>query len=132
MYDPKKNSLGLLFFIPNISLNIKGFFSLIVIINGIFCHGSYFINYKHKKKITNFDILCNIFMGIFILYTENINISIILISEFIGFSSFIINKYYFNSSPLLHIFGVQLPLSVGLYNYSYNLKTLNYLNLVVY
>lgn len=123
MYDPKKNSLGLLFFIPSISLSIKGFFALIVIINGIFCHGSNFINYKHKNKITNFDILCNIFMAIFILFTENINIFIILISEFIGFSSFIINKYYLNSLPLLHVFGVQLPLSIGLYNYSYNLKS---------
>ena len=117
MYNPIYNSLGLLFFIPIISYSIKGLFALIVFLNGILCHGSNYIEYEHSKIITLYDIVCNVIMGIYILITVKENLLLIAFVEGIAVFCFIINKIRYNSSPILHVLGIQLPLAIGLYNY---------------
>ena len=118
MYNPCLNSLGLIFFIPLISTSIKGIISTFVILNGCLCHGSQYIDYKYKTFLTNYDILCNSIFGIFILYTEKEKKFIIITVEGISLLSFILNRVFFKSSPIIHILAVQMPLFVGLYNYS--------------
>ena len=118
MYNPCLNSLGLFFFIPLISTSIKGIISTFVVLNGILCHGSQYINYKYKTVLTNYDIVCNTIFGSFILYSEKENKLLIITVESISIFSFSLNRFYFKSSPIIHILGVQLPLFIGLYNYS--------------
>ena len=117
MYNPLYNSMGLLFFIPIISYSIKGLFALIVFLNGILCHGSNYTNYEYSKEITLYDIVCNVIMGLYILITVRGNLLLIAFVEVIAVFCFIINRIRYNSSPILHVLGIQLPLAIGLYNY---------------
>ena len=117
MYNPLYNSLGLLFFIPIISYSIKGLIALIVFFNGIICHGSNYIEYEYSKEITLYDIVCNVIMGIYILITVKRNLLLIAFVVAIAVFCFIINRIRYNSSPILHVLGIQLPLAIGLYNY---------------
>tara|TARA_Y100001958_G_C21247419_1_gene578698 strand:+ start:7014 stop:7379 length:366 start_codon:yes stop_codon:yes gene_type:complete len=118
MYNPCLNSLGLIFFIPLISNSIKGIISTFVIFNGCLCHGSQYIDYKYKEVLTNYDIVCNTIFGAFILYSEKENKLLIITVECISVLSFGLNRAFFKSSPIIHVFGVQLPLFIVLYNYS--------------
>ena len=121
MYNPILNSLGLIFFLPLISTSIRGIISTFVILNGCLCHGSHYIDYKYKEILTNYDIAFNSLIGIFILYTEKGQIFLIITVEGIALFSFILNRLYFKSSPIIHVLAVQMPLFVGLYNYSVEL-----------
>jgi hypothetical protein len=56
-------------------------------------------------------------MGIYILITVKENLLLIAFVEGIALFCFIINKIRYNSSPILHVLGIQLPLAIGLYNY---------------
>ena len=60
-------------------------------------------------------------MGIYVLFTvkEKGSFYLILYVESLSIFNFIINKLRYNSSPLLHILGIQLPLSIAMYFYNY-------------
>ena len=111
------NAFGLIFFVPMVNLSTeRGIICLIVIINGLLCHITRHLKTYRWKHIRNYDIICNIIMGLFIIYKSRYNlflISIILYACLI----FIINYLYYEHNYLLHILGVQLPLSIGTYIY---------------
>lgn len=119
--EPKYNILGLIFFIPIVKFNIRGIIALFVIFNGILCHGSNYFNHKYSKCLTYYDITCNVIFGLFILFTETKYKIFIFIIQFMSVCIFILNKLRYNSSSLLHIFGVQFPLSIVLSYYSLSL-----------
>ena len=80
--------------------------SSIIIINGILCHGSYYIKYHlFFKKI---DIVTNIFLTVYInLYSNWIPYT--QICSLILLSMWQINNHYLNKNPFIHILGVQMP-----------------------
>jgi len=111
------NALGLVFFIPMVNLkNEKGIISFLVLFNGIACHISRTFSLKYWNIIRNYDILCNFIMGIYIIYYSNYNLIIIFL-DLLSVYIFIINYLYYNSFFLIHILGVQLPLSIVTYIY---------------
>lgn len=97
-------------------LNDKGIISSLVFINGILCHFSRAFSFKYWIIIRNYDILCNFIMGIYIIYYSNCN-PIIIYLDFLSVYIFFINYLYYKSNFLIHIFGVQLPLSIVTYLY---------------
>jgi len=107
------NAIGLLFFIPLIDYSFKGCISLIVICNGIFCHGSKYLELPYQKNIMIYDVICNFIMGLFVIYTTEYQIFTTIIFT-ISIYNFILNKLLYNSSALLHVMGIQFPLSIAL------------------
>ena len=61
--------IGLLFFLPFIDSSLRGIISIVVICNGLLCHGSHYLDLHHSNKFMIFDVICNFFMGVFVLYT---------------------------------------------------------------
>lgn len=111
------NSIGLLFFIPMININTdKGMICSLVLFNGIICHVSRAFSLKYWIFIRDYDILCNFIMGIYIIHYSNYN-PIILYLDFLSVYIFIINYLYYKSNFLIHILGVQFPLSLVTYIY---------------
>ncbi|MBD62911.1 MAG: hypothetical protein CMD68_02390 [Gammaproteobacteria bacterium] len=107
------SSIGLLFFIPLLDYNFKGLISMIVICNGLLCHGSKYTDLSYQKKIMVYDVVCNVIMGLFVIYTsehQTFTAIVFTISVF----TFILNKIRYNSNSLLHVMGIQFPLSVAL------------------
>ena len=113
------NSIGLILFIPLIDYTTKGIISCIVIFNGMLCHGSKYLQLSCSRNLMINDVLCNIIIGLFILYTEKNDDTklLILFSETISIFNFCINKIRYNSSALLHVLGIQLPLAISMYHY---------------
>ena len=113
------NAIGLIFFLPLIDYTTKGIISTIVIFNGILCHGSKYLQLNYSRNLMIHDVFWNIIMGIFVLYTEkNYDTKLlILFTETISIFNFCINKIRYNSSAILHVLGIQLPLSIALYHY---------------
>ena len=119
-YDARYNSLGLVFFLFLLdTTSYKGIISIIIIFNGILCHGSRFLEMKYAKQITYYDIICNIIIGLFTLYTEKIHKLFIFIIYLICIFNFIINKFRYNNTGLLHVLGIQLPSSIALSYYQF-------------
>ena len=107
------SSIGLFFFIPLLDYSFKGLISMIVICNGLLCHGSSYIDLPYQKKVMVYDVVCNVIMSLFIIYTsEHQTFTTIVFA--ISVLIFILNKIRYNSNPLLHIMGIQFPLSVAL------------------
>tara|TARA_Y100000817_G_scaffold277659_1_gene239929 strand:- start:1659 stop:2003 length:345 start_codon:yes stop_codon:yes gene_type:complete len=107
------SSIGLFFFIPLLDYSFKGVISMIVICNGLLCHGSKYIDLPYQKKVMVYDVVCNVIMGLFVIYTsEHQTFTAIVFA--ISVLIFILNKIRYNSNPLLHIMGIQFPLSVAL------------------
>ena len=110
------NSLGLIFFLPMIDTTKRGIISSIVIINGIICHTSRYLKTTGWEYLRNYDIICNIIMGLYILHKSQYDI-FILYTIIHASIIFLLNYFYYGHHPLLHIFGVQLPLSIGTYSF---------------
>ena len=111
------NSLGLIFFLPMIDSNTtRGIISSIVIINGILCHTTRYLKTSGWKYIRNYDIICNVIMGLYILHHSHYDI-FILYTIIHATTIFLLNYFYYEHHPLLHILGVQLPLSIGTYSF---------------
>ncbi len=109
------NALGLLFFLPMINFSTeKGIICFIVIINGLLCHTTRYFKTYGWKYIRNYDIICNVLMGSFIIYKSNFNPILIYIMVH-ACIIFILNYMYYGHHYLLHILGVQLPLSIATY-----------------
>ncbi len=111
------NSLGLLFFIPLINTHTKrGLICSIILINGLLCHSSKFLNKPSWKYFRNIDIFTNILFSIYIIIESNYKTYSLLTGVFSGII-FAINYLYYNNHYLLHIFGVQLPgaIAISLY-----------------
>jgi len=107
------SSIGLLFFIPLLDYSLKGVISMIVICNGLLCHGSKYLDLPYQRKIMIYDVVCNVIMGLFFVYTsEHQTFTAIVIT--ISVVNFILNKIRYNSNSLLHVMGIQFPLSVAL------------------
>ena len=107
------SSIGLLFFIPLLDYSLKGVISMIVICNGLLCHGSKYLDLPYQRKIMIYDVVCNVIMGLFLVYTsEHQTFTAIVIT--ISVVNFILNKIRYNSNSLLHVMGIQFPLSVAL------------------
>lgn len=110
------NSLGLIFFLPMVDTTIRGLISSIVIINGILCHTTRYLKTSGWKYIRNYDIICNVIMGLYILHRSNYDIFIVY-TIIHATTIFLLNYFYYEHHPLLHILGVQLPLSIGTYSF---------------
>ena len=111
------NSLGLIFFLPMIDSNTtRGIISSIVIINGILCHTTRYLKTSGWEYIRNYDIFCNVIMALYILQQSQYNI-FILYTIIHATIIFLLNYFYYEHHPLLHILGVQLPLSIGTYSF---------------
>lgn len=105
------NSLGLIFFTPMMNLlNDKGIMCSLVVFNGILCHVSRAFCLKYWKAIRNYDILCNLIMGSYIIHYSNYN-AMIMYLDFLSIYMFMINYLYFESNFLIHVLCVQYPLS---------------------
>ena len=106
-------AVGLLFFTPLIDYSIKGCISMVVICNGLLCHGSKYLDLPYQRKLMIYDVVCNVIMGLFFVYTaEHQTFTAIVIT--ISVVNFILNKIRYNSNSLLHVMGIQFPLSVAL------------------
>jgi len=109
------NSLGLLFFLPMVNLSTpRGIICSIVIINGILCHTTRYNKTYGWEYIRNYDIICNVLMGLFIIHQSRYN-PYIIYTMIHACIIFILNYLYYEHYYLLHILGVQLPLSIGTY-----------------
>lgn len=115
------NSIGLIFFIPLIDNTTRGIISTAVILNGLLCHGSKYLQLSYAKYFMLYDVFCNIVMGIYVLATEKKEgpFYLILYVESLSVFNFIINKIRYNSSALLHVLGIQLPLAIAMSFYDY-------------
>ena len=113
------NAIGLILFIPLIDYTTKGVISTIVVFNGILCHGSKYLQLSYSRNLMLHDVFWNVIMGLFVLYTEKNNDTklLILFTETISILNFCINKIRYNSSALLHVLGIQLPLAISMYHY---------------
>ena len=106
------NAIGLLFFLPMMNMeNDKGIMSSLVVFNELLCHISRTFTIKNWELIRNYDILCNFIMITYIIHYSNYN-SMIIFLDFLGVYIFLMNYFYYGNNFLLHIFGVQLPLSI--------------------
>ena len=67
------NSLGLIFFIPMINYETnKGIICFTVLMNGLLCHITRTLKTSGWKNIRNYDILCNVIMGLYIIYQTHV------------------------------------------------------------
>ena len=107
------SSIGLLFFIPLLDYSFKGVISMIVICNGLLCHGSKYLDLPYQRKIMVYDVVCNGIMGLIVIFTTKLPIFTTVVF-FISIYNFILNKIRYNSNSLLHVMGIQFPLSVAL------------------
>jgi len=110
------NALGLFFFLLLIDNSFKGLVALIVVMNGIICHGSKYIQSELAEYCMYYDVICNVLMGLYILFTAEYQL-MTFIAIFFACSVFIINKLYYESYYLFHILGVQFPLAFMLSYY---------------
>ena len=106
-------AFGLLFFTPVIDYSLKGCISIVIICNGLLCHGSSYLDIPYQGNIYIYDVICNFVMGIFVTYTTEYQIFTTIIFT-ISIYNFILNQLLYDSSILLHIMGIQLPLSIAL------------------
>ena len=115
------NSIGLVFFIPLIDNTTRGIISTTVILNGILCHGSKYLQLSYARYFMLYDVFCNVILGLYVLGTEKKDepFYLILYVESISIFNFIINKLRYNSSALLHVLGIQLPLATAMSFYDY-------------
>tara|TARA_Y100001958_G_scaffold102256_1_gene71109 strand:- start:1881 stop:2255 length:375 start_codon:yes stop_codon:yes gene_type:complete len=113
------NAIGLILFVPLIDYTTKGIISTIVIFNGIMCHGSKYLQLSYSRNLMLHDVCWNVILGLFVLYTEKNDDTklLILFTETISIFNFCINKIRYNSSALLHVLGIQLPLAISMYHY---------------
>ena len=109
------NSLGLFFFLLLIDNSFKGLIALIVVLNGFLCNGSKYLQLEHSYYML-YDVICNVIMGCYILMTAKYQIMTFIVI-FLACLMFIINKMYYDSYYLFHIFGVQFPLAFMLSYY---------------
>ncbi len=86
---------------------------MVVICNGLLCHGSKYLDLPYQRKLMIYDVVCNVIMGMFMMYTAEYQIVTTIIFT-ISVYNFILNKLLYDSSILLHILGIQLPLSYAL------------------
>ena len=107
------SSIGLLFFIPLLDYSFKGVISMIVICNGLLCHGSRYLDLPYQRKIMIYDVVCNVIMGLIVIFTTNFPIFTTFVFT-ISIYNFILNKIRYNSNSLFHVMGIQFPLSIGL------------------
>jgi hypothetical protein len=115
------NSFGLVFFIPLIDNTTRGIISTTIILNGILCHGSKYLQLSYARYFMLYDVFCNLILGLYILATEKKDDSFYLIT-YVGsmsFFNFVINKIRYNSSALLHVLGIQLPIAIVISFYDY-------------
>lgn len=112
------SSLGLLFVVPFLGFNRKGLISFIGLVNGIFYHSSRFYDLKISDNLMVLDILSNASIGILMVITEKKNIYYIIFTLLLVTFNFIINSIRYDSH-LLHVLGIQLPVSLALKIYSY-------------
>ena len=113
------NSLGLLFFLPMVNLSTqRGIICSIVIINGLICHTTRYLQTYGWEYIRNYDIISNILMGLFIIHNSWYN-RYIIYTMIHACLIFILNYLYYEHHYLLHILGVQLPLSIGTYLFDF-------------
>ena len=100
--------LGVLCFYGLQSIKYMSKVGLLISLNGIV----YYSNPKSKILRTN-DIFWNAIFGMIIIMVNECSRKYI----FIGALSWLFNTFIFNGNNLMHIFGVQLPISIALYNY---------------
>ena len=94
--------------------------AFIILLNGTFCHGSALLNCKLKNKFKKWDIICNIFLSIYVnLYTSWQPWTYYLST--ISFVFWILNNKYLNKSPIIHICGVQWIMCIALFNFKEDL-----------
>tara|TARA_Y100000389_G_scaffold198923_1_gene236341 strand:- start:32 stop:385 length:354 start_codon:yes stop_codon:yes gene_type:complete len=115
------NSFGLVFFIPLIDNTTRGIISSSMIINGILCHGSKYLQLSYARYFMLYDVFCNVMLGLYVLATEKKEATFYLILYFESLSvfNFVINKIRYDSSALLHVLGIQLPIAISMYFYDY-------------
>lgn len=115
------NAIGLIFFIPLIDNTTRGIISTTIILNGILCHGSKYLQLSYARYFMLYDVFWNMIFGFFVFYTEKNDDTklLILFSETISIINFYINKIRYNSSALLHVLGIQLPLAIAMSFYDY-------------
>lgn len=112
------SSLGLLFVVPFLGFNRKGLISFIGLVNGISYHSSRYYKLKISDYLMIIDLLSNIVIAIIMLITEKHNIYYITFSILLVLFNYILNTIRYNSD-LLHVLGIQLPVSLALNIYSY-------------
>ena len=76
---------------------------------------------SYAKYFMLYDVFCNIVFGLYVLATEKKDepFYLILYVESLSFFNFSINKIRYNSSALLHVIGIQLPLAIAMSFYDY-------------
>ena len=115
--------LGLFFFLKSV-YKYQSYRAMLIISNGILLHGLKTPRKKNQiysktiQLIRIYDLICNILMIIYTIYSYPITIVYATTSSLLYFIELYIeytDKFNENITDLIHIFGVHYPLSIGLY-----------------
>ena len=64
---------------------------MVVICNGLLCQGSKYLDLPYQRKLMIYDVVCNMIMGMFMMYTAEYQIVTTIIFT-ISVYNFILNK----------------------------------------
>lgn len=103
--------LGVLCFFGSQSIKYNSVPGMLVTLNGII----YYLK-PHSKIYRMNDIFWNMFLALFVIILNESSRKFMTI----GILLWLINTLKFNGNNLVHVFGVQLPTSIALYEYLKN------------